>query len=264
MKLMILSLIIVFITIIFMTSFVIQENFEERNVFLYWTGKDNNLILLLRDLIYKYSKKGRGYQVFLFNENNIKKYFKLPKNFNNLKPAHQADFIRVEAVCQYGGIWLDADTLILDKLDSLFDILDNHEGFFITEKPNGLCNGVFGSRKNTDLMINWRNLVNEKINDNLNWTSLGGSYLTDLKNSNSPLLKNYKIFNGSENMYPVNWNEAHLFFEGSYEKILRNYQPLIILVNSVYKKFNDKSRREILSQKYPLNYFINKSLKNNI
>jgi len=65
-------------------------------------------------------------------------------------------------------------------------------------------------------------------------------------------------------MYPVNWNEAHLFFEGSYEKILRNYQPLIILVNSVYKKFNDKSRREILSQKYPLNYFINKSLKNNI
>ena len=36
----------------------------------------------------------------------------IPKYFYDLCPAHQADFVRVHVICDYGGIWLDSDTLI--------------------------------------------------------------------------------------------------------------------------------------------------------
>jgi signal transduction histidine kinase len=45
-----------------------------------------------------------------------------------LCPAHQADFVRVHVICDYGGIWLDSDTLVLDSLDSLFDCMEHGHG----------------------------------------------------------------------------------------------------------------------------------------
>jgi mannosyltransferase OCH1-like enzyme len=81
-----------------------------------------------------------------------------------LCPAHQADFVRVNVICEYGGIWLDSDTLVLDSLDSLFDLVEIKNGFFIKENNNILCNGVFGSKPNTELMIKWRNEINNELN----------------------------------------------------------------------------------------------------
>ena len=49
----------------------------------------------------------------------------------------------------------------------------------------------------------------------------------------------------------------------NYKTILRSYQPLIILVNSVYKKLENLTEKEILDGSMPLNYFINKSFGNN-
>ena len=60
-----------------------------------------------------------------------------------MRPAHQADFVRVNVICDYGGIWLDSDTLVLDSLDSLFDIIDNKDGFLIKENNKILWNGIF-------------------------------------------------------------------------------------------------------------------------
>lgn len=70
--------------------------------------------------------------------------------------ALQADFVRINVICDYGGIWLDSDTLVLDSLDILFDIIDNSDGFLVIQPNNKLCNGIFGSNKNTDFIIKWK------------------------------------------------------------------------------------------------------------
>jgi hypothetical protein len=44
--------------------------------------------------------------------------------------------------------------------------------------------------------------------------------------------------------------------------IIREYQPLVVLVNSVYKQLENKAEEEILKGNMPLNYFINKSIEN--
>ena len=88
------------------------------NIYLYWVGNEYKLIKILRNLIYLHSKNGKGYKVNLINDKNIKDYINyLPDNFYKLSPVYQADVARVCILCDKGGIWLDSDTIVVDKLD---------------------------------------------------------------------------------------------------------------------------------------------------
>ena len=241
-----------------------------RNIYLYWIGKEYKLISILRNLIYLHSTNGTGYKIHLITDKNIRKYIQnIPNYFNNLCPAHQADFVRVNVICDYGGIWLDSDTLVLESLDSLFDFIETKKGFFIKQNNDTLCNGIFGSKPNTSLMIEWKNQM-RKILDNklgkIDWCDIGNNILQNLYNKNVAFYDNYKIFNGIDNLYPVNWNNCVTEFidkpYDNYKQIIRSYQPLVVLVNFVYKKLEDKTEKEILEGNLPLNYFLNKSFEN--
>lgn len=242
----------------------------DKNVFIYWTGYEYKLIKILRNLIYLHSKNGNGYNIIFINDNNIKSYIKeIPTNFDILCPAHKADFIRVTIINEYGGIWLDSDTLVIDKLDSLFSILENNEGFFFKDHDGIINNGVFGSKKNTPLMKEWKNLMMNKLNEKsykINWCDIGSSLLKYMCENRKELYSNYIIFDGSQNIYPVMWYACvKEFLEKSYDNyknLIRVYQPLVVLVNSVYKNIDAKEENEIFNGNFPLTYFINKSIEN--
>jgi hypothetical protein len=249
---------------------LLKESYIEkktRNIFMYWIGKEYSLITLFRKIIYKHSNNGKNYKVHFITPANINQYVNIPPYFYQLKPAHQADFVRVNVICDYGGIWLDSDTLVMNSLDSLFNILEEKDGFFIKENNKVLLNGVFGSRKNTQLMIEWKNKVSEILNNNyqIEWTEIGSKLLMSIYDDNPNFYNNYKIFNGLDNMYPVNWmNVVQEFIDkpyDNYKNIIRHFQPVIILINSAYKKLENKTEIEILNSNIPLNYFINKSNK---
>lgn len=241
---------------------------ESRNVYIYWVGKEYKLISILRKLIYLHSTSGIGYKVNLITDININEYIKdIPTYFYKLVPAHQADFVRINVICDYGGIWLDSDTLVLNSLDSLFDYIERENGFFIKENNNIIWNGIFGSRANTPLMVEWKKQMRTLLDitlGNIGWTDIGNKMLQNIYNTKSDLYHDYTIFNGLDNLYPVNWdNCVSEFIEkpyDNYKKIVREYQPLVVLVNSVYKKIEYKTEKEILDGNMPLNYFINKSI----
>jgi hypothetical protein len=242
-----------------------------RNIFLYWVGNEYKLIILLRKLIYLHSRNGKGYNVILLNNQNIHEYIQyIPDYFCNLCYAHQADFVRVNVICDYGGIWLDSDTLVIDSLDSLFDTIENKNGFFIKQNNKNLWNGIFGSKKQTPLMIEWKRKMIEVLDikqNTITWSEIGNNMLDNFSYQNSLLFDNYEVFNGLDNLYPVNYDVCldefiHKPYD-NYKNIIREYQPLIVLVSCVYRsieKFNNDE--EILNADMPLNYFINKSLEN--
>ena len=103
----------------------------------------------------------------------------------------------------------------------------------------------------------------DQTNGIIDWTDIGNSMLEDIYNTNMDLFKNYKIFNGLDNLYPIFWKKYVDEFINApydnYKNLTRNYQPLIALVNSVYKNLENKKLEEILNGHMPLNYFINKS-----
>jgi hypothetical protein len=241
----------------------------KRNVFLYWIGKEYKLISILRDLIYLHSTNGRGYNVILITSENIKNHINdIPEYFHKLHPAHQADFVRVNVICDYGGIWLDSDTIVLDSLDSLFDIIDKNEGFLIKENNDYVSNGIFGSKKGTDFMKKWKNEMIMKLDNtqgNIKWRGIGSYMLNNMYNLSPKLFEKYKIFKGLDNLFPVNWSDCVTEFitkpYDNYKTIIRDYQPLVVLVNSVYKALEYKTANEILDGNMPINYFINKSFE---
>lgn len=102
--------------------------------------------------------------------------------------------------------------------------------------------------------------------EKINWTEIGHNILKKLYEKDSTLFDNYEIFNGLDNLYPINWNNCvSEFIEkpyDNYKNIVREYQPLVVLVNSVYRKIENMSKSEILQGNMPINYFINKSLNN--
>ena len=243
---------------------------KPRNIYLYWVGKEYKLISILRNLIYLHSTNGIGYKVNLITDKNISDYIEdLPDYFSKLCPAHQADFVRVNVICDYGGIWLDSDTLVLNSLDSLFDYIESNDGFMIKENNDMLWNGIFGSRPNTPMMIEWKKQMRELLDINrgkIGWCDIGNIMLQNIYNTNCGLYDNFHIFNGLDNLYPVNWDKCVTKFidnpYDNYKTIVREYQPLIVLVNSVYKKMENKTEKEILDGNGAINYFINKSFEN--
>jgi hypothetical protein len=256
-------------------TFSLNENkskFKEnkRNIFLFWTGKEYKLIKILRDLIYLHSTNGKGYNVVLITPENLKEYVKdIPEYFYDMQPAHQADFVRVSVICDQGGIWLDSDTLVIESLDSLFDIIDNNEGFLIKENNKVLCNGVFGSRKNTKFMQTWKNNLRKKLdekNGKIEWSEIGSDMLQEMYYENSKLFQNYTIFNGLDTMYSVNWDHCVEEFinkpYNNYKNIVKEFQPFVVLVKFVYLELENKTEEEILNGNMPINYFINKSFEN--
>ena len=154
---------------------------------------------------------------------------------------------------------------MLDSLDSLFDIIDQKNGFFIKENNEKLCNGIFGSKANLPIMNEWKKemmIILDDKQEKINWTEIGSTILKNLYEKDSTLFDNYEIFNGLDNLYPINWdNCVSEFIEkpyDNYKNIIRKYQPLVVLVNSVYKKIENMSKSEILKGNMPINYFINK------
>ena len=237
------------------------------NIYLYWVGYEYKLIKILKNMIYMHSTNGKGYKVNLINHDNVKDYIpELPDYFYKLQPAHQADFVRVYVLCDRGGIWLDSDTLVVDKLDALFDNININDGFFIKEYSN-IWNGIFGTKPHTNLMKTWKKKMLDRLNKNINidWTEIGNTILTDIKN-NTDYFKNYYIYEGISDIYPVMWNNCVEEFLNkpyeNYKNIEKPFQPLLVLVNSVYKELEKYSMEEILNAKRPINYFIEKSYRN--
>lgn len=243
-------------------------NLMNRNVFIYWTGEKYSLINILHTLMKLHAISGQGYVLHNIDDNNIKEYIpELPDYFKTLLPAHQADFVRLYTVCEYGGIWLDSDTVVISSLDPLFDLIEKHHGFVTTEYSN-CCNGVFGSKKHAPFMVEWKrralNILNSKQNK-INWTEIGNDIITDiLKN---PIFKqDIHVLKGNESIYPVLFNHAvEQFINKPYEhykEIIRPFQPILILVNAVYRRLKDKSESEILKSQIPLNYFLQTAFNN--
>jgi len=216
----------------------------ERNLFLYWDGNDYKLINILRKIIYLQSTKGKGYTVKLITEENIKEYIKeIPEHYWSLKSEEKADFVKVNVICDYGGIWLNGDILVMDSLDSLFNIMENKDGFFIKDKSEKIWTGLFGSKPNTEIMKRWKNKID---------------WLGEI------LQGNYEVFEGKNNMIPVNWELSEDEFidkpYDNYKNLLREYQPVIVA--KVYNKVENMTEEEILEGNMPLNYFLKKSYEN--
>lgn len=239
------------------------ENY--RKVFLYWEGEESALILLLRELIYRHSQNQEKYEVVFLTDDNITDHINIPPQWNTLSPVQRADVARVFLLHNYGGIWLDSDTIVIDDLSRLFAFLEKNDGFLIKENNEILWNGVMGSRKGTPLFAEWSKRIAAALGRvDLERSSLGPWMLQSISDE-TELCANYEILNGLDTVYPINYpGLPHALIDLPKSDAItleREFQPVFVLVDAVYRLVWDQSREELLEADNPLAYFLNKSLK---
>lgn len=91
-------------------------------IWIYWADE---VILspTVRTCISQIKKLHSDYEVNILNKDSIKLYLSLDFNFlEDLPPAHYSDWIRLQLLSKYGGIYIDASVLLFENLDWLLTL----------------------------------------------------------------------------------------------------------------------------------------------
>lgn len=115
-----------------------------------WFG-NNKKSKLIKKCIKSWNKLCPEYKFIEWNEKNFdvncNKYVK--EAYENKKWAFVSDYVRLYAVYNYGGIYLDTDIQLINNFDSIL----KYNVFFATENDNIVNTGLgFGAIKNNEII----------------------------------------------------------------------------------------------------------------
>jgi mannosyltransferase OCH1-like enzyme len=208
-----------------MTSALPVKN--HKNIWLYWEHREGvsiepAYIRLCRKAIYTYAGNAT---VHLVTPENLHAYLpNLPKNVEKIRRkgtkdysiAMKCDVIRAYLLQEYGGLYLDSDTIPLQNMDPIFDLLDAHDFIAMQCESHGdhhIPNGVFGTRAQGIVIRKYVNAIRRKmftkflLRRDFGWTSLGQSALTRVVNRN----KQHCHLWPEKRVQPITWQDEKTF-----------------------------------------------------
>ena len=154
-----------------------------------WTYWDTDEVPEIVKLSMKsWKKTSPNYFINLMNQKNIEEYVSLPENWKRLPSYRQSDIIRLRLLEKYGGVWIDASTILLENLDNFISkdnltffitpssSLENpvFENWFISAPPNNKVikmwiEEVLLALQNTDKYVDDSNIYNIEIIGDVNY-----------------------------------------------------------------------------------------------
>lgn len=107
----------------------IHDTQELPIIWVCWLQGLENAPKLIKSTINSILANSSGYQVRLIDLNNLNNYLSLPPLIaNKCKQGgviqHFTDIIRFGLIAKYGGIWMDANILVTNPIDTKFGELD--------------------------------------------------------------------------------------------------------------------------------------------
>jgi len=104
---------------------------------------------LVKDCIMSWEKHLPDYKIIEWNESNTNFDAQFVKKAYELKKwAFVSDYVRLQKLYEYGGIYLDTDMLLVKSLDSLL----KDKMFICCEDENTISAGIIGAVKNHDFI----------------------------------------------------------------------------------------------------------------
>ena len=84
-------------------------------IWSYWDSDEIPEIVKLS--IKSWKKTSPQYKINFMNQKNIETLISLPAYWKTLPAYRQSDIIRLRLLEKYGGVWIDASTILLEDLD---------------------------------------------------------------------------------------------------------------------------------------------------
>lgn len=223
-----------------------------------WPGEDDipPYLQMCHETVKKYNSD--FFSVILIRPSNLDNYIKwLHPAYKYLSYVHRADYLRCFLLHEYGGIYIDIDTICFESLENYFKKITNSDVVGYDGKEWGEIWGmslIGPCRPNSIYTTNWKNKLMEKLdenlyklekyrldNDNLKNDNIEWSYL--LRDIVLPLsieLKN-KIF---YEIHSKNWqsiNDKDILMDIPMQEIT---SEILILNNALYPDSIKKSTNE--------------------
>lgn len=124
-----------------------------------WFGREEKP-LIVKKCIESWKNILGDYEIKEWNEDNfdinINEFVR--QAYESGKYAFVSDYVRVYALYNYGGIYLDTDVEVFKRFD---DLLSN-ESFWGFEEKNFIATSTIGARKNNELIGKFLDSYNEK------------------------------------------------------------------------------------------------------
>jgi hypothetical protein len=288
-------LIILFLVICFFNNDK-EEYFNNQKPYLwvYWELKNGatkppDYIELCFETIKKHGII--NFNVVFLDEKTVFNYLpSLRKDINELPIALKTDYIRVLLLEKYGGLWMDADIIMLKDFSDISRMLQNNTFDFIGFGCSGVkCNNgygrpsnwLLGSVKNGKLISKCHELLDKKLNDyfsmpnkkEFNYFELGKLIIWDAYDiimKENPKYKYYHVNSNLDGSRDKNnlWVAPDIIFEKEIEYENINNLLVVVLANSIYcsndKKYNwfcGLSKDKILNGKYMVSKIFRKALR---
>jgi hypothetical protein len=289
----IILILLIILIIIFINKNIGYENFNNINkpyLWVYWENKENKSTPAIIELCIEIMKLklSNNFNFVKLDQNNIYEYIPEIKEkkhiLDKLIIAHRVDYYRVLLLNKYGGLYLDADIIVLNDLNDIIDKMNKYDyiGFGCTgyecsngySKPSNWAmaskpNGILISRLKMYLDNILENISTIKIDyhtfgkfaiwkilnnliDNENYiyyhydaSKIGTRDINNLWITNDKLVSSKKIkFSNEDGLYFI------VFYNSDAEKILENY-------------FKNKTKEDLINDNSNISYFLRKALKNN-
>lgn len=243
-----------------------------RIIWMYWENRPGYVKPSYLELCAETISRNRGqYELRLLDERTVEDYITLPAKVRRLEEiAHRADYIRFHLLARYGGVWLDADVVLLRDIgDAIEPYIGDMDFLGYGREPGKPSINFMASGPGCDLMVaqckaienvlagKRAGLFSRKIR--LLWTEIGHDTLWDLAG-------NYPYYHHSlERIAPIFWKDWELFLDSStpLSRVLDTKPFMVMLYNDFMgQRLRGKSREEVLNDGTLLSRVFHHALEN--
>jgi hypothetical protein len=212
---------------------------NKRIIWRYWEGNQPDYIKRLANQPQKFSNG----EIIYLNNRTVGKYVQLPRKVFTLKTiAHRADIIRSALLHNYGGIWLDADIVVVKDIDFLFEDVEGDYSMVSYNEAAALSTqwrlrvGVLAAKKGCPVIGQWHQNQLHVLKNQYwyNWTTFGADALNKaaLGLAEQFPIKVYNI----NTIEPIHWKNQQLFHDNLYpEDIITDETTMLSYHNSRQK-----------------------------
>jgi hypothetical protein len=152
-------------------------------IWIYWEGRCPQWIRACRQTIEKHAPNLRlltpqAFECLRDQDRDI--------DLSHLHVAHRADYIRAFLLYRYGGLWIDADCLVMQGLQPVLDLLAEHDFVGHRARAGVISNAFIAARPGSRIAAEYYGRVRDAVHRKLrfSWNWLGGDLLTEVVTRN--------------------------------------------------------------------------------
>jgi hypothetical protein len=136
-------------------------------------------------------------------------------SLSHLHIAQRADFIRAFLLMRHGGLWIDADCIVMRDLAPLLARLNRFEVIAHRERQGFFSNAFLAFRRQSALAARFYQTICARLRARrpLTWTALGNEPLTEILQTALENCFELPV----EQVQPVCWSQPERFFEAGHD-----------------------------------------------